>query len=88
MKENFNLINKKEGYSIVTIPEVTYKSCYGCKYYERRMVKSGLDPIYASNCNHFNAPMDYNFRGNLPSMFGNTETPDWCPVGEAKNNND
>lgn len=83
-KCNFNMENKKECYTIVIIPEQKYKSCYGCKYYENRMLKSGLDPLYMDNCTHSNSPMNYNMRGNLVNMFGRVETPEWCPIGEMK----
>jgi hypothetical protein len=50
-------------------------------------MKSGRDPIYAHNCDHPDAPGNYDFRGNLIFIFGKVETPDWCPIGERKDAN-
>jgi hypothetical protein len=80
-------MNEKEGYIISVIPEQKYKSCYGCKWYKHYMMKSGRDPIYAHNCDHPDAPGNYDFRGNLIFIFGKVETPDWCPIGERKDAN-
>jgi len=80
-------MEKKEGYTIVTVPEQKYRSCYECKWYEHKLLVSGQHPRYGSNCKHPDVPMKYGFGNdfcNLNDMFGRVETPEWCPVGEVK----
>lgn len=73
---------QNEGFTIITIPEQRFKSCSGCKFLERKMIRSGRDPVYANNCEH---PQNYNriYRfsgGNLTETEkGYVLTPDWCP---------
>ena len=60
-------------------PQEEYTSCYGCKFREHRMVKSGQNPTYVNNCTHDKAPHVGLFTGNLKND-NRQETPDWCPV--------
>jgi len=67
------------------IPAEEYKSCRGCIFYETTLIKSGLNPLYAHNCNNLglktlDAFFDYKAtfgRGNLKQE---DKTPDWCPA--------
>ena len=75
---------EKEGYIINIIPEQKHKSCSGCKWFKHYMLKSGLDPIYAYNCDHEKASLNYSMKGNLQNFGSKIITPDWCPIGERK----
>lgn len=62
----------------VVIPEQRYLSCHGCKFYEDRMIVSGLNPIYGDYCNNPHIPEANKIRivANLPNGY---RTPNWCP---------
>ena len=68
----------KEGYTEITIPAQTYKSCSECKYYETKMLRSGKKPEYSHNCKHPEVKDNgfLPFLGNLPNE---DKTPDFCP---------
>lgn len=78
---------QKFGPTKTTRPQETYNSCFGCGYYDRKMVRSGREPIYSSHCNNPSIP-EYlkSFKG---AMHGNlndsSKTPDWCPFLNNKN---
>lgn len=36
----------------IIIPEIRFQACNGCKHFERRLVKSGKNPLYTNIC-HF-----------------------------------
>ena len=75
------MVNEREGFTEITIPEQKFKTCSGCKFYSHYMVRSGNNPIYANDCNHtdfrgenFGTPHKLNRSQN-----GYVVTPDWCP---------
>lgn len=73
-----NLIDR-EGPVEKHIPARRHYTCSGCKYFNQRLVRSGLDPLYRHDCEHTEAeekPMKLSFSGNLP---GDGVTPKWCP---------
>jgi len=74
---------KHEGYTVHIIPAREKKSCWGCKYYDFHMLKSGMRPEYARNCKHPDAPYQ-GIDGNIP--YDDDSTPEFCPVGEYKPN--
>jgi hypothetical protein len=73
---------KKEniGPTIKTIPAINYKSCDGCKFHKREMLKSGRDPVYSHYCKNEEALC------GLKTTFGgryigdSDKVPSWCPV--------
>lgn len=66
----------QEGSELVTVPAYTYRSCSRCKHYDYHMVRSGQQPLYASNCNHPDVFGEhYSSKGNL----NKDRTPEWCP---------
>lgn len=70
----------QEGPTLQHIPASSYQSCMSCKYYKRRMARSGRDPIYTSDCEHPDYPDKLNrglMIGNLPNGY---HTPDSCPI--------
>lgn len=70
-------MENNEGPTTETIPSYTYKSCRHCKFYDYRLVVSGRNPIYRSNCNHHDSPiMGGATFGNLAN---GDRTPNWCP---------
>lgn len=80
----------------VTVPEKTV--CWGCKYYDEEMVKSGGligTPEYRPVCTHLEAHEDERLkvlgaRRLDPTGFPDeVYTPDWCPfVREQKEMSD
>lgn len=76
-----------EGPQKTTIPQQSFTTCSGCKYFSRKLVKSGRNPIYASTCEHPESKKDGTYyRGNLTeNHLGIVETPDWCPILNKKN---
>jgi hypothetical protein len=71
---------KNEGPSNYTIPQQSFTTCSGCKYYSHHLVKSGRDPIYANSCEHPEINPRDSWRGNLhENHLGVVVTPDWCP---------
>jgi hypothetical protein len=74
-----------EGPKEVIIPEQKFLSCQSCDHYHHTMVKSGMHPIYKSDCRHPELPeknLVFNFEhGNLSgtNISGMVETPKWCP---------
>jgi hypothetical protein len=83
-------MNNNEGPHEVIIPSTRFTSCSGCKYFNRRLVKSGRNPIYASNCEHPEIREEvkrFGFEGNLQeNNLGIVETPNWCPYLNPKKN--
>lgn len=67
-----------KGYITIHVPEHSHKICAGCDHFSHKLVKSGYDPIYKNDCIHPNAP-------NKGNIYGD-HTPDWCPVGERREN--
>lgn len=59
-----------------------YESCVPCKWFSRRLTKSGFHPIRESTCTHDDAT------GGMPSRLEhgryigeNTDIrPQWCPI--------
>jgi len=69
----------------IIIPEQRYKSCSGCKYYEYKLLKSGMDPVYHSVCNHPEIA-EKNIGAKRISDYKNpVETPEWCPFLQIQN---
>jgi len=78
------------GPKTITIPARSISTCIGCTYYERELIRSGSDPLYAHNCLHPGLDSGHNFRGRFqgnlgdPESSGHIKTPDWCPVTAVK----
>ena len=75
---------EREGWEIYIIPRQEIKICFGCKYYNREMVKSGQKPIYKNECTHpdTKSSSPFSHYGNLDNnrnTHNRIETPDWCP---------
>lgn len=73
---------KNNGPREVVIPEQRYMSCGGCKYYNHKMVRSGLQPEFVTFCNHPSFEEYANFFQKvreLSSPFQEMRTPEWCP---------
>lgn len=70
-----------EGPKETIIPEQRFYSCSGCEHYDRRMVKSGMNPIYSSKCNLLNVDIWIN-------MSHSPETPIECPFLQATKRGD
>jgi len=53
--------------------------CFPCKYFQQRLFKSGLDPIYDATCNH---PTVIEIYGNRGRLIGRNDPPrpGWCPI--------
>lgn len=73
-----------EGPQQVVIPEQRYWSCMTCKYYEYRMLKSGMNPEYESVCKKldmYGKEVDTNSTGYPFFLFVLTDekTPQQCP---------
>lgn len=67
---------EKEGPTMITVPAQYYNSCYGCKWYDRSLYKSGRNPVYKQVCNNPSRPIYGEEIGGIRMA----ETPDWCPV--------
>ena len=75
-----NLNEHNEGPKQIVIPEQKFLSCSKCKYFERKLMKSGKHPHFRINCNHTDAQLPGLFCGNLTeNTVGVVETPNWCP---------
>lgn len=74
-------MNKVEGPSEVIIPEQRYISCYGCKWYDRRLYRSGKNPLYKQTCTNKDRPIYAEEIGGIRMA----ETPDWCPIIKQNN---
>lgn len=74
-----------------TIPEQEVMTCHGCKYHDRSMVCSGMNPKYRNDCKHPDLPKEHrrdglSFSGNLRnSIYGMVKTPEWCPAQQQTN---
>lgn len=82
------MFGDREGPGDYKIPAQQFTSCSGCKYLSHRLIKSGMNPIYANNCTHPETKIRGNwFTGNLhENHIGVIETPDWCPFLKPKQN--
>ena len=74
-----------QGYEIREV-HYTTKSCFGCEFYDHRMMKSGQHPEYRDSCKHPQAIADYygKFSQLDDREIRGNETPAWCPVGERE----
>jgi hypothetical protein len=70
MEENKD-IELNDGPQLMIIPEKRYYSCWGCKYYNFKMMQSGLHPIYRDSCKLLPE--------HIYSDINQSETPDNCP---------
>ena len=74
-----------QGYTVTEIHHFV-QSCFGCEFYQHRMMKSGQHPEYRNSCTHPQAIKDY--YGKYPSCEDREiicdGAPAWCPVGERK----
>ena len=73
-----------EGPQQVVIPEQRYWSCLACKYYEHRMIKSGINPKYESVCKKLDIyGREMGSDENQFFLFAlddlNSKTPKQCP---------
>lgn len=77
-----------EGPRQTTIPQQSFTTCSGCKYFSHRLVISGRNPQYANSCEHPESKYSHrHFDGNLhENHLGIVETPDWCPILNPKQN--
>ena len=71
------------GYEVREIHK-TFKTCFGCDYYDHRMMCSGRHPEYRDACKHPRAIIDYygKFSQLDDREMKGCETPHWCPAGE------
>lgn len=73
--------NQQEGPHTRNVLGHTEQTCFGCKWHESRMRKSGRDPVYEHFCKH---PAQAHMRVHLDpgAYIGTTDdTPlSWCPV--------
>lgn len=53
------------------------QSCFGCKWHDMQMVRSGLDPEYDHYCQHPDAP--HTVAGGVAWIGKSDVTPRWCP---------
>lgn len=80
-----------EGPQQITIPQQSFTTCSGCKYFSRKLVRSGRDPVYRCDCTHPDNGQDkafkLSFTGNLiENDIGVVVTPEWCPFLKPKEN--
>lgn len=71
-----------EGPQQVVIPEQRYWSCFACKHYEYRMVKSGMNPKYESVCQKldmYGIEMDPDEAHFFLFVLDDGKTPKQCP---------
>jgi len=74
-----------EGPSEIVIPERNFKSCFGCKFYSTKLLKSGRNPVYMYNCLHERAPNQNKINTILlgenlkKNEEGYTIPGGWCP---------
>jgi hypothetical protein len=85
--------NKRIGPQITIIPEQKYYSCWGCKYYDYFMLRSGLNPLYIHNCKKMNIEGneldDDNVKYNTsPYLLDDGKTPPICPYIKIEQRND
>ncbi len=84
---------EKEGPTEMVIPEQKFYSCFTCKNYSHKMIKSGMFPIYETTC----SILDWN--GDVikddPNTFiinhyqlNDGKTPDCCPFIKSINRDD
>lgn len=72
---------KQEGPKKIVIPRQEFNSCYGCIFFERKLIVSGHSPKYRHNCSHPEIPLIKNsFLGNLQAdRDDHVKTPSCCP---------
>jgi hypothetical protein len=72
-----------QGYTIREV-QYTLKECFGCDYYNHRLLRSGKRPEYRDSCNHPQTIIDYvgKFRNVEDREIMGAETPSWCPAGK------
>jgi hypothetical protein len=75
-----------EGPTQTTIPQQSFTTCSGCKYFSRSLWRSGRDPVYHNNCEHPELRDTLRkFGNNLhENHLGIVETPGWCPILNKK----
>ena len=75
----------------VTIPEQKFYSCFGCKFYDHHMVRSGQHPIYETVCRAMNMMGEEIKDGEINFTFyhlHDKKTPDCCPYLKSVKRND
>lgn len=55
----------------------TWKTCLGCEYLDRTMIRSGRHPLYHHRCKH---PRWVNEWTNSRVIGDSDRTPSWCPL--------
>ncbi len=73
MEEN-NEFGLKQGPRLLVIPEQRYYSCLGCKYYNNRMMESGINPVYKESCTLMASAIT-----KMYTRIDGGKTPDNCP---------
>jgi hypothetical protein len=70
-----------------SIQHVNYsmETCHPCKWFHRRLWKSGQNPIYHSECRHPSQLHESGLMGEKGRQLGDkgsmrTRRPDWCPI--------
>jgi hypothetical protein len=69
-----------KGFQDITIPAQTIRTCFGCDHYQRRLVRSGYNPMYDNHCNHPNMPTLNGSNILDIEINGYVETPNYCPL--------
>lgn len=82
----------KIGPTLHIIPEQRVYSCFGCKYHDFKMIRSGLNPMYDTNC------LKMDLEGNILSddektvipyiLDNDSKTPPICPYLKSEERND
>jgi hypothetical protein len=83
---------EKTGPTLVIIPEQRVYNCFGCKYHDFKMIRSGLNPMYDTNC------LKMDLYGNIlpdgektiiPYILDNdSKTPEQCPFLKSEKRSD
>lgn len=86
------IFGEEIGPSEVVIPEQRLYSCFGCKFYDHNMVRSGQYPVYESVCKKLNS-MGVELEDGELCLFKyqldrDNKTPDCCPYLKANIRND
>jgi hypothetical protein len=87
-------MESKIGPTLQIIPEQRIYSCFGCKYHEYRILRTGLNPVFDTNCLKMNIYGEVLEDKDISSNVGpfildnNSKTPSQCPYIKTEERND
>lgn len=55
----------------------TVEYCAPCKWYVRKMIRSGQNPVYDEHCTH---PTEIDVMGDRGRTIRGHRRPEWCPI--------